>query len=205
MRTLRPAAIALMSLWLLPGRAAAQGVEVTPIAGYGFGGGFAEVLTGRPIDPDGASTFGGSMDVPIGSEGLFLELLYTHQQALFDVFTPAGPPSQLRASVDYFHAGGLQELDIRSAVARPFLTGTLGLTRFAGGGDSEVRFSLAAGGGVKFFANRHVGARLEGRVFATIDDGDASSVICAPGRCLVRLHLSMVWQAALTSGLVVAF
>lgn len=200
----RLAAIALTSLFLLPPWAAAQGVEVTPIAGYGFGGGFVEVLSGTPIDRDGASTFGGSMDVPIGSEGLFLELVYTHQQAFFDVFTPAGPPSQLRASVDYLHAGGLQEFDIRSRVARPFLTGTVGVTRFAGGGDAELRFSVAAGGGVKFFANRHVGARLEGRVFATVEDGDASTVICAGG-CFVRLHLSMVWQAALTSGLVLAF
>jgi hypothetical protein len=204
METLRLAAIALTSFVLLAGGAAAQGVEVTPIVGYGFGGDFVEVLTSAPIDRDGASTFGGSMDVPIGSEGLFLELVYTHQQALFDVFTPAGPPSQIHASVDYIHAGGLQEFDIRSRVARPFLTGTVGLTRFAGGGDSEVRFSVAAGGGVKFFANRHVGARIEGRVFATVEDGDASTIICAGG-CLVRLHLSMVWQAAFTSGLVLAF
>ncbi len=204
MATLR-LGVTTLTLLLVPWTAAAQGVEITPIVGYGFGSDYVETLTGAPIDRDIASTFGGSMDIPIGSDGLFLELLYTHQQAVFDVFSPAGPPSQLRASVDYFHAGGIQEFYVRSGIARPFLTGTLGLTRFAGGGDSEVRFSFAAGGGVKFLANRHLGARLEGRVFGTVDDGDASTLVCAPGRCLVRLHLSMVWQASLTSGLVLAF
>jgi len=190
---------------LLPWTVAAQGVEVTPIVGYGFGSDFVETLSGTPIDRNGASTVGGAMDVPIGNEGLFLEILYTHQQALFDAPTTTGPPVPLRASADYLHVGGIQELGFNRGIARPFLTGTVGLTRFAAGADSEVRFSVAAGGGVKLHANRHFGARLEGRVFMTIDEGNAHAVACAPGRCLIHLNLSVVWQAALTSGLVVGF
>jgi len=83
---------------LLPWTVAAQGVEVTPIVGYGFGSDFVETLIGTAIDRNGASTVGGAMDVPIGNEGLFLEILYTHQQALFDTPTTTGPPVPLRAS-----------------------------------------------------------------------------------------------------------
>lgn len=199
-----PLGVLAIVLALLPRAAAAQGLEVTPIVGYGFGNDFVETLVGTAIDRDGGATFGGSMDVPIGHNGLFLEILYTHQQAPFDAIATTGAPFQLHASADYLHAGGLQELYVGSSVARPFLTGTVGVTRFAAGGDSEVRFSVAAGGGVKLQANRHLGVRLEGRVFATIDDAAASTVICAGG-CFIRLHLSVLWQAALTSGLVVGF
>jgi hypothetical protein len=185
---------------------AGQGVEVTPVIGYGFGSDFVETLAGESIDRDGASTFGGTLDVPIGNHGLFLEILATHSQAPFDATTATGGPVRFRASVDYWHIGGIQELDVGiGSVARPFLTGTVGLTRFAAGGDSEVRFSVAAGGGVKLLANRHFGARLEGRVFATFDDGSLTSAVCTTGRCLLRLNLSVDWQASLTSGLVVAF
>jgi hypothetical protein len=191
---------------LSPCAAGAQGVEISPVVGYGFGSDFVETLTDGPIDRDGASTIGGSMDVPIGNQGLFLEILYTHSQARFDAISTTGAPLRLHASVDYWHAGGIQEFTtLSSAIARPFLTGTVGLTRFAAGGESEVRFSVAAGGGIKLRANRHFGARLEGRVFATIDDASATTAACAPGRCLVRLHLAVDWQASLTSGLVFAF
>jgi hypothetical protein len=202
---LGPAVLALACL-LMSRPVAGQGVEISPVIGYGFGSDLVETLVGTPIDRDGSSTFGGSMDVPIGNQGLFLEILYTHSQALFDATATTGAPLRLRASVDYWHVGGIQELDVGAgSIARPFLTGTVGLTRFAGAGDSEVRFSVAAGGGVKLLANRHFGARLEGRVFATFDDGSLTSAVCTTGRCLVRLNLSVDWQASLTSGLVFAF
>ena len=55
---------------------------------------------------------------------------------------------------------------------RPFLTGMLGLTRYAVGGDSEIRFTLSAGGGVKLFPTRHIGVRLDGRVYTTFVEAD---------------------------------
>jgi hypothetical protein len=200
-----PLGLIVLACLLCPRSVTAQGVEVTPIVGYGVGSNFVETLIGTFVDRDGAPTVGGSMEVPIGHDGLFLEILYTHQQAGVDAVTTTGVPNRLRASADYLHGGGTQELSIGSSIARPFLTGTVGLTRFAAGGNSEVRFSIGAGGGVKLLANRHFGARLEGRLFATIDDGGASTVACAPGRCLVRLNLSVIWQATFTSGLVFAF
>ena len=42
----------------------------------------------------------------------------------------------------------------------------LGLTRYAGEGDSGDCFAMSAGGGVKLFPMRHLGLRLDGRLFA---------------------------------------
>ena len=85
---------------------------------------------------------------------------------------------------------------------RPFLTGVLGLTRFASDGNSEVRFTLGAGGGVKLFPIPQVGLRLDGRVYTTFIDADARFLACASGRCLTSLHVDVVWQAELSAGIV---
>jgi hypothetical protein len=68
--------------------------------------------------------------------------------------------------------------------------------------DSEVRFLVSAGGGVKIFPVPHLGVRLDGRVFATFLDASASTVLCSGG-CIARLRVNIAWQAEFTAGLVV--
>jgi hypothetical protein len=182
---------------------AAQNVEVAPFVGYRFGGGFFELLTGQPVDLDGARSVGVALDVPL-SNGLQVEGLFTHQHA--HVLVPARnlrPAESWPISVDHWQAGGLQEYDFGRL--RPFLTGTLGLTRFAATDDSEIRFTAGAGGGVKLFPTRHVGVRLDGRVFATFVDADAQIAICSSGGCFVRFYADIVWQADFTAGVVFRF
>jgi hypothetical protein len=194
---------ALLLVWVPDLRA--QGIEVAPFGGYRFGGDFFEILSGRPVDTDGAPALGVALNVPL-SNGYQIEGLFTHQQA--DILTPApspGSPIHRTMSVDHWQGGGLQEFDIERPQVRPFLTGSLGLTRFAGDGDSEIRFSVAAGGGVKLFPSPNFGVRLDGRVFATFVDADARAVACAGGTCFVGLNLHVVWQAEFTTGLVFKF
>lgn len=180
----------------------AQGIEVTPVGGYRFGGDFFELLTQQPIDLDGAPAIGLAVDVALTND-LQVEAFFTHQNAHISVPTSAGSSTRLQVSVDHWQAGGLREFD--DGRIRPFLTGSLGLTRYAVEGDGEVRFTLAAGGGVKLFPARHVGARLDGRVFATLTDADARVFACSPGVCLVGFDADVVWQAEFTAGLVVRF
>src|SRR4051812_4003980 len=45
----------------------AQGIEITPIGGYRFGGDFFEIITAQPVDLDGAPAIGVVVNVP-GSE-----------------------------------------------------------------------------------------------------------------------------------------
>jgi len=183
----------------------AQGVEVAPFGGYRVGGDFFETLAGRPVDVDGAPALGVAFNVPL-SNGYQIEGLFTHQQA--DIVFPAqalASPSHRGMSVDHWQGGGLQEFDIERPQVRPFLTGSVGVTRFATEGDSEIRFSIAAGGGVKLFPSSNFGVRLDGRVFATFVDADARAVACASGTCFVGLNLHVVWQAEFTTGLVFKF
>jgi hypothetical protein len=193
--------------WLLcwPGTSHAQAVEVTPFVGYRFGGDFFERITGQSVDLDGARTVGAVVNVAFNSEGLFAEALFTHQEARLTL--PRGrfvPPADWRITVDHWQGGGLQEFGT-SRRARPFLTGLLGLTRYAAEGDNEIRFTVSAGGGVKLMPRRRVGIRLDGRVFATFADVEGRAIACTPGVCLVALDATIVWQAEFSAGLVVAF
>jgi hypothetical protein len=188
-------------LAVLSSHLSAQGVEIAPFGGYRFGGDFFELMTGRPIDLDGAAALGAVVDVPIAN-GLQFEALFTHQQA--DVVAPPalpGPATSWQISVDYWQAGGLQEFS--GGPVRPFMTGLLGLTRYASEADSEVRFTLGGGGGAKLFPSRRIGVRLDGRLFATFVDAGGSVIACSPGTCWLALRAHVVWQAEFTAGLIV--
>jgi hypothetical protein len=201
---MRPSlAILALCAFLCPASARAQTVEVSPLAGYRFGGDFFERVTGQPVDLDGAPALGGIVNVAM-HEGLWFEGLFTHQQA--HVSVPGGalvPPTRWRITVDHWLAGGLQEFG--QGRARPFLTGLLGLTRYGAEDDNEIRFVISAGGGAKLRPTRHLGARVDGRVFATFADVEGRTIVCSPGFCLVSLSTDVVWQAEFTAAVVIAF
>ena len=183
--------------------ASAQGLEVAPFAGYRFGGDFFELVTGQSLDLDGAPSLGLTVNIPLHN-GLQFEGLFTHQEAY--VVVPAGPfgPSmRSRITVEHWQGGGLQEYDFGRV--RPFLTGALGLTRFAAPGDNEIRFAVSAGGGVKLFLSRHVGVRLDGRVFATFVDMETRFGVCGPRGCALSFYADVLWQADFTAALVFRF
>lgn len=192
-----------MLCFLVAGTTQAQVVQLTPFAGYRFGGDLYEEITATSLDLDGAPSFGGIADIFVNSEGLSFTFLYSHQEVEVDVPASGGAVRTADLLVDHWMAGGTQ--DIGRGWAVPFLSGLLGLTRFGGDGDSEVRFSLAGGGGVKLLPTEHVGVRLDGRVYAVFVDGGASTGVCSPSLCVVALDAAVLWQAELTAGVVVSF
>ena len=178
-------------------------VEVTAFGGYRFGGEFYEIVSGRPVDADGAPSFGVVLNIPFTRETQ-IEALITHQQARFTLpGADGGQGARFRVTVDHYQVGGLTEL--ATGRARPFLTGLLGLTRYEASGDHELRLSASAGGGVKLFPTPRVGVRLDGRVFATLVDADADALACSPGICVGSIDAWLVWQVEFTSGVVIRF
>jgi hypothetical protein len=194
--------VAAIGLALQPASAWAQLVEVAPFGGYRFGGDFFELVTNQSVDLDGAPVVGGVVNVAMW-EGLFVEGLFSHQDAQVTVPRPSAPPVRFRITVDHWLGGGLQEFGYGRV--RPFLTGLLGLTRYAGEGDNEIRFAVSAGGGVKLWPTRHLGLRLDGRVFTTFVDIEGRAIACSPGVCLVALDARLAWQGEFTAGLAFAF
>jgi len=192
--------IALLA-WSAP--ASAQGVEIAPFGGYRFGGDLFELAAGHSLDADGAPALGVVLDFPLWS-GFQIEGLVSRQES--DVFVPLVPSGALarrRISVDQWHGGALQEFI--DGPVRPFLTSTFGLTRYAADFDTEVRFALSVGGGVKLFPSSHVGLRLDSRVIATFVDASGNAFACTPGACLIALHVNVAWQAEFSAGVVFKF
>ncbi|HEX6974621.1 MAG TPA: hypothetical protein VF147_09475 [Vicinamibacterales bacterium] len=188
----------------MPARASAQSrdaLEITPFGGYRFGGGFYEIASGRAVDVDGAASFGLVVDIPF-SPDMQIEAMVTRQQARFALpGDPAG--TRWRVTVDHYQLGGLTEFG--KGRSRPFLTGTLGLTRYESAGDNEVRFAGAAGGGVKLFPTPHLGLRLDGRLYGTLVDADVDALFCGPRGCIGSIDAWFVWQAEFTAGLTFRF
>ncbi len=179
----------------------AQGVELMPFGGYRFGGDFFELVAEHPVDLDGSPALGFVLNVPL-YDGLQVEALVTRQSA--HVSIPAGPLDRAtlrHITVDHVQGGGLREF--LSGRVRPFLTGVLGLTRYAAEGDSEIRFTTGAGGGVKLFPTSHFGVRLDSRLYATFVDADMRFLACTPGTCISSVNVDVVWQAEFSAGLIV--
>ena len=101
--------------------------------------------------------------------------------------------------VDHLLIGVQQELDNSTRVHQRFG----GITRYAAGGDTELRFTVGLGAGGKFFATRHLGLRVEGRGYMTII-GLGGSGVCSGG-CVFVFNANPVFQADLTAGVIVAF
>ncbi len=182
--------------------ASAQTVEVTPAIGYRFGFPSYTFALGTVSDTDGAPSYGVAVDVKYATDRT-IEGLFSRQAADVVIIDTAGVATRVRVTIDFWHGGATQEFG--TGRVRPYLAGTLGITRYGEPGLSEVRFSLGAGGGVKLLATPHVGARLDGRVFATFVGGGSAIGICGPGICLLDLHVGVVWQADFSAGLLIAF
>jgi hypothetical protein len=184
--------------------AAAQRIEISPFGGYRLGWSVAEI-GGAPVTrDDGGVSFGVVADIPFGPphDGYRFELLVSRESAMVTARPSVlDPPVRAHVTVDQIMIGAMQELD--DAPARPFVSGLIGVTRYAAPGEADVRFAVGLAGGGKFFANPHLGLRLDGRVFMTIISVSGGAA-CAGG-CVVAFNANPVFQGEVTAGLIVVF
>lgn len=212
MKTTRLAAIAAMALiaafYHLP--AIAGDFEITPFAGYTWGGEFTDAVTGTTLKVNETSNYGVMVDinlVNINQEGQSqVELYFSHQAT--QLKTDNGPftgSPLFDLDIDYYHLGGTYGMDLGKV--KPFMVGTLGVTHMVPQGpglDSLTKFSLSLGGGVKLFATDRIGLRLEGRWFGTLFNGSGSA-FCTSGTCAINVQGDLFSQFVANAGLIIAF
>jgi opacity protein-like surface antigen len=178
--------------------------EITPIAGYQFGGGFSgeEGEINMPAD----FMYGVALDVWVRPEAQ-AEFLYTRQETRLE-FDPAGVAPAIDLgdlTIHEFQLGG--NTDLRAGRIRPYALGTLGVTWFDPANDDidgESRFSSTLGAGIRAPVNGHIGLRVEGRWIINFFNS-SGSVFCGSGGCLVNFSGDFVSQGALSGGLSIGF
>jgi len=167
---------ALMAV-LAPLAAHAQGpsnyrFELTPTVSYRFGGtlyGEDSALFNTDLKVDDSAAYGISLDIPLSSS-IQLELLANRQssQLRFDQGLFGGPYNVADIDVTYYHVGMLWQWG--NGEVNPFFVASIGGTNLdpnIPGANSEDRFSVSIGGGVKVFFSENIGLRFEGRGFFT--------------------------------------
>jgi opacity protein-like surface antigen len=185
--------------------AIAGNFEITPFAGYTWGGEFNDSVTGAKLTVDETSNYGVIVDIS-QKEQTQIELYFSHQATQLKASSgPFTGNPLFDLDIDYYHLGGTYGFDSESV--RPFLVGTLGVTHMVPQGpglDDLTKFSLSLGGGVKLFATDHIGLRLEGRWFGTLFNGSGSA-FCTGGKCAINVQGDLFSQFVANAGLIVAF
>ncbi len=181
-----------------------ESVEITPFVGIRTGGSLSGELDGtaRDLEIEGGTSYGGILDFNLHKNNFKLEVLYSRQSTKIDqagLLVPGG----LDLNVEYLQGGVLQE--VGNEKSRYYLAVLAGATRFAPRGlDSEMKFSLSLGGGLKFFLARNVGLRFDARAYLTFLKSDTGA-FCVNGTCLFAYSGSHLWQGDFTGGLILAF
>ena len=183
--------------------------EVTPFAGYRFGGDF-DVDTGattrQNVDLDDHGSFALALDLRRDEESQY-ELFYSRQETSLERDSPLGA---LGLNVEYLHIGGTLDVN-QEMLLKPYVVGTLGLTRLSpepGRASDNTRFSVSLGGGLRVPVSDHFSLRFEARGFLTFVNTNASffcSSSSAGGFCAIHGSGSTFLQYELLAGAAFAF
>lgn len=176
--------------------------ELTPFAGYMFGGEFADATTGDDLDLDEDTSYGLIFNIAADQHRHY-EFLYTMQSTALDGATP------LDMDVQYLQLGGtVSHPDMTRVI--PYFGLTVGAARFepdAAGYDSETRLAFSAGGGVRVPITDHIGVRFDARAYFTLldSDGEIFCVSSAGATCAIRAKSDTFVQYAASLGVVIGF
>jgi len=126
---------------------------------------------------DDKANFGGQLSIALAPE-TFVELMYNRTDTRVQYRDRFGTSQPFDLSIEYYHIGGLQQVDIGNDRIAPFGVFTLGATRFNikdqvefdDGNNSQTisgdtfAFSIALAGGAKIFLGERLGLRLQARL-----------------------------------------
>lgn len=178
--------------------------DIGIFSGFRSGGNFEDAVTGETLDLD-EGTSGGVVVRIAQSSRTFVEILYTEQSTRTQAGGLLTGDPLFDMNVRYLHIGGIYELN--DALNRPYVMGSVGLTRFEPQGallESETRFSLGLGAGYLFPVTRSSNLRLEARAIGTAFNS-SGELFCTNGRCRITLDSDALWQAEVSLTFAVEF
>jgi len=192
-----------MCLCLLPAAAPAFAVDLTPFAGWRFGGDLSTQQSGytstSSISP--AASFGAIIDVPI-SNPHSLELYYSREPTTISGALAGSPAHDVTVSV--YHLGFAETVPTQDPRLSWLVVGSAGITELATGGASQAHFSIGVGGALLFMASAYVGVRLDLRALLTLTGGGSGALACSGG-CAAQIHSTAFAQGEAGIGVIARF
>lgn len=165
------------------------------------------------IVPFGAIVAGGEPD-PSAAYGITYSRFLNPSQSidvtimLQPTTLPTEPGSalpEIDLDVEYYHVGGRYVSIRHKSKLRPYVSMSLGMSRFvAKPGDSETGFSVGFGGGTDVILSPRMSLRFDARLFSTIALS-SGQVYCEPQVCTVFASGSTFNQFAGSAGVVFRF
>jgi hypothetical protein len=184
--------------------AAVLALEIAPFSGHTYGGEFEDSVTGDRYRISDSASYGiliNIEDVPGEQLEFFASRQHTNLSSI-GLFT-ARPLFDM--TISYLHVGGLYFLPDYQRV-RPFVSGTLGLTSMAPRDTSltnETHPSMSIGLGMKYFASRNLGLRVDLRGIYTMLESN-SAIFCSGG-CTVHVRGSGFVQTSISTAAIWRF
>ena len=183
----------------------AQKFEITPYVGYQLAGGLTTV-DGRLSMKNGPN-YGLILDITVEKD-MQAEFWYSRMESELS-YKPNGETSYNfidNMSIEYFHAGALYVP--KWGKVRPIGIITLGFTRThlkSGNAEDDWRFSVAVGGGAKFFFTENIAFRVQGRLLVPFFTSN-TTIYCTNGTCVFNIEAgTLIFQADFNAGLTIAF
>ena len=182
--------------------------ELTPFAGFTFGGEFEDMTSSDSLKLDDGASFGLILDIRESANTQW-EILYSRQATQADTTGLLTGGASFDLDVHYIHFGGTYLGEGNRA--RPFLAATIGATHFEPGladFDSETFFSFSIGAGFHLRPNDRLGIRLEARAYGTLLESD-TDLFCrtGPGEniCVIHTEGTILCQLETLAGFVFRF
>jgi hypothetical protein len=188
--------------------------EITPLAGYQWGGSFdtdhfANIPAGQ-LEEESSFAWGGLLSF-LTSEHTAVELMYLRQDTDLRFDPVAQRTRELGGFANnYIQLGGRWELLPQQTAFHPFIAASLGINILdpeADNLDSRTKFSWTLGGGARYMfgSAQRVGIRADVRWLVTpVPSGDLGTW-CDFYGCFVTEGTSWVSQGTAMGGIVIAF
>jgi hypothetical protein len=182
--------------------------DLTPLFGYrttmSFGIDPQDSRTNPRVVLDSDPSYGFAFGARFNQEDV-IEFRWAKQDSHIHVEDFGAISSRQRVTLNQFHGDFTHEyfVDEWPAWARPYVIGSVGATRLSGGGNDFTRFSFGIGGGVKLFAGRHAGLRLQAQWVPILLSPEVA-IACGVG-CIVRVGGNLSSQGEFVVGPVFRF
>ena len=155
---------------------------------------------------DASPSYGVSFGVRLRNEDDLVEIRWARQDSYVHTEDITPQPPRQRVILDQFHGDFSHEPLIEDwpSWAKPFVLASVGATHLSGSTNiTFTRFSFGIGGGVRFYASRHLGFKIQAEWLPVFVDPHVAFV-CGSG-CTVHIGSSLSSQGEVFVGPILRF